>query len=111
MAIIYGFLSGAFVCLIGPALITLADDLNEIGIRLGMGFLVVSWAALSGSPITGAQLDIMSFTRQPYGRVSASCPARRCQCRRRPLVPSQGHVESSDGTRSCIEVTNLCDGI
>ena len=61
VAIFYGFFSGAFVSLISPAIIALADDLSEIGIRLGMGFLVVSLAALTGSPITGALLDSHGF--------------------------------------------------
>lgn len=61
VAIFYGFFSGAFVSLLSPALISLSDNFSEIGIRLGMGFLVLSLAALTGSPITGALLDKYGF--------------------------------------------------
>ncbi len=61
VAILYGFFSGAYVSLLSPALISLSQNHNEIGIRLGMGFLVTSFAALTGTPITGALLDRYGF--------------------------------------------------
>ena len=61
VAILYGFFSGAFVSLLSPALISLSSNFSEIGLRLGLGFLIVSVAALTGSPITGALLDKFGF--------------------------------------------------
>ena len=48
LAILYGFFSGAYVSLSSPALISLANSHTEIGARIGMGFLVTSFAALTG---------------------------------------------------------------
>ena len=56
VAIVFGFFSGAYVSLMSPSLISLAKGHHEIGIRIGMGFLVTSFAALTGTPITGALL-------------------------------------------------------
>ena len=61
IAILYGFFSGAYVSLLSPALIAFADNHAEIGLRVGMGFFVVSFAALAGTPITGALLDRYGF--------------------------------------------------
>ncbi|ORX40509.1 major facilitator superfamily domain-containing protein [Kockovaella imperatae] len=61
VAILYGFFSGAYVSLISPALIAFANNHTEIGLRVGFGFMAVSLAALSGTPITGALLDRYGF--------------------------------------------------
>jgi MFS family permease len=61
VAIIFGFFSGAYVSLMTPAIITLSKGPHEIGIRLGTGFLITSFAALTGTPITGALLDKYGF--------------------------------------------------
>jgi len=37
VSLIYGFFSGGYVSLIGPALISMATHPSEIGIRMGMG--------------------------------------------------------------------------
>lgn len=49
----YGFFSGAFVSL-GPAIVGQISEIKQIGIRTGTVYLVVSIAALTGSPIAGA---------------------------------------------------------
>jgi MFS family permease len=61
VAILYGFFSGAYVSLLSPALISMAKSHHEIGIRLGLAFLVVSLAALTGTPINGALLEKYGF--------------------------------------------------
>lgn len=40
---------------------SLAKSQDEIGTRVGMGFLVMSFAALTGTPITDALLDRYGF--------------------------------------------------
>ncbi|KAF2753018.1 MFS general substrate transporter [Pseudovirgaria hyperparasitica] len=52
-ACLYGFSSGAFVAMI-PALVAQISDVSEIGVRLGTNMMVVSLAALTGNPISGA---------------------------------------------------------
>ncbi|KAK8845614.1 hypothetical protein IAR55_006330 [Kwoniella newhampshirensis] len=61
VGILYGFFSGAFISLMAPALISFARDFHEIGLRTGMGLLVMSFAVLTGTPITGALLDKYGF--------------------------------------------------
>ncbi|WRT66384.1 uncharacterized protein IL334_003339 [Kwoniella shivajii] len=61
VAILYGFFSGAYVSLMTPAAMTFAKGFNELGSRVGWGMLVMSLAALSGSPIQGALLDRYGF--------------------------------------------------
>ena len=61
IAVLYGFFSGAFVSLLSPALIAFANNQSEIGLRIGMGFLITGFAALVGTPIDGALLDKYGF--------------------------------------------------
>ena len=61
VAIIYGFFSGGYNSLFAPALLSLIEDFNQIGIRLGMAFLVTSLAVLTGNPINGALLARYGF--------------------------------------------------
>ena len=61
VSILYGFFSGAYVSLLSPALIAFATSHTEIGLRVGMGFLVISIPALVGTPIIGALLDAYGF--------------------------------------------------
>ena len=61
VAIIYGFFSGGYNSLFAPALLSLTEDFSEIGMRLGMAFLVVSLAVLTGTPINGALLARFGF--------------------------------------------------
>lgn len=50
---LYGFSSGAFVSL-APACVAQISDLREVGVRNGTFFAVISFAALTGTPIGGA---------------------------------------------------------
>ena len=52
-AAFYGFSSGAFVSLC-PALVAQISDVRQIGLRTGIVFAVISFAALTGNPIGGA---------------------------------------------------------
>ena len=63
---LYGFGSGAFVSL-APALVAQISDLRQVGVRNGTFFAVISFAALTGTPIGGALVpDILhdGYTRQ-----------------------------------------------
>jgi MFS family permease len=55
-AILYGFFSGAFISLLPSILMTLAFNVGEIGVRVGIAYFVYSFAALTGTPIAGALL-------------------------------------------------------
>ncbi|KAF8598020.1 MFS general substrate transporter [Ceratobasidium sp. AG-I] len=55
-SILYGFFSGAYVSLISPIFVSLSKNMQEIGIRLGLAFAIVGFAALIGTPISGALL-------------------------------------------------------
>lgn len=61
VAILFGFFSGAYVSLLAPVLASFAKNFNEIGIRLGLAFVVISLAALSGTPICGQLLEKYGF--------------------------------------------------
>jgi MFS family permease len=61
VAILYGFFSGAYASLMTPAIISTSKGVHEVGIRLGFGFLIISFAALTGTPMTGALLDRYGF--------------------------------------------------
>ncbi|CAK7227138.1 hypothetical protein SCUCBS95973_006441 [Sporothrix curviconia] len=52
-AILFGFSSGGFISL-GPTLVAQISDIRQIGIRTGTSFAVMSFGALTGSPIAGA---------------------------------------------------------
>ncbi|KAM0190467.1 hypothetical protein ACHAPC_002633 [Botrytis cinerea] len=52
-AALYGFSSGGFVSL-GPAIVAQISNLEELGIRLGTYFAIISIAALISNPIGGA---------------------------------------------------------
>jgi len=56
-SILYGFFSGAYVSLISPIFVSLSKNMQEIGIRLGVAFAIVGFAALTGTPIAGALLS------------------------------------------------------
>ncbi|KAK5995713.1 Altered inheritance of mitochondria protein 24 [Cladobotryum mycophilum] len=52
-AIFFGFSSGGFISLYA-ALIAQISNINQIGTRIGTGFAIMSFGALTGSPIGGA---------------------------------------------------------
>ncbi|KAJ6170991.1 MFS transporter asaE [Penicillium chermesinum] len=64
-SVLYGFGSGAFVSLV-PALVAQISDLREVGMRNGTLFCIISFAALTGTPIGGALVpDVLhgSYTK------------------------------------------------
>lgn len=50
---LYGFTSGTFVSM-APALIVQISKVQEIGVRTGTSFFIISAAGLTGNPIAGA---------------------------------------------------------
>lgn len=50
---LFGFASGGFVSLF-PTLVAQVSDIRQIGIRTGSGLAVMSFGALTGSPLAGA---------------------------------------------------------
>ena len=52
--IFYGIMVGGVQSLFPTGLLSLADDPQEQGTRIGMACTVVSFAALTGAPISGA---------------------------------------------------------
>ncbi|KAF9063526.1 major facilitator superfamily domain-containing protein [Rhodocollybia butyracea] len=74
-AILYGFTSGGFASLIGPVAATFAKNINEVGTRMGFLSFFVSFALLTGSPISGALLH-----SPEYFWVRRWCSARWCSC-------------------------------
>lgn len=53
--LVFGFASGAFVSLMTPALIEVADgDSHDLGVMIGTFFAIISLASLTGLPIQGA---------------------------------------------------------
>lgn len=56
-AILYGAGSAGLQSMFPPSLASLTDDLKRAGVRMGMGFSVVSFACLSGPPIAGALIQ------------------------------------------------------
>ena len=63
-AILYGFLSGAFVSLPITTIVTLSPHLGVIGTRMGMCFAIISLGVLARTPIAGA---ILNFTGEYTG--------------------------------------------
>jgi MFS family permease len=53
-AAFYGLCSGGFQSLIPTGYASITKELNTLGTRLGMGFTVMSFAALTGPPLGGA---------------------------------------------------------
>ncbi|GAA5887414.1 hypothetical protein JCM5296_007132 [Sporobolomyces johnsonii] len=56
-AILYGFFSGGFISLVSPVIVSISNDLSEIGLRQGIAFLIVAGAAVGGNPICGRLLS------------------------------------------------------
>jgi len=54
--IFYGFSSGAFISLMAPLIAVLSDDINELGLRMGIAFTLCGVGALAGPPAHGALL-------------------------------------------------------
>lgn len=54
--IFYGFFSGTFVSISGPALATLSPDLSLVGTHMGMSFSFSALGLLIGNPVAGVLL-------------------------------------------------------
>lgn len=61
VAIMFGYFSGGYPALMSPALISFSEELSEVGIRLGLAFLVASVSFLTGTPICGELLSRYGF--------------------------------------------------
>jgi MFS family permease len=57
ISILYGVSSGVFNSITAPALMSFARTNNEIGSRMGVGFLICGFGALGGTPIIGILLE------------------------------------------------------
>ncbi|KAJ7160340.1 major facilitator superfamily domain-containing protein [Mycena filopes] len=51
-ATVYGFASGPFFSVLSPSIVTISP-ISEVGARIGMAFIFMSTAAISGTPIGG----------------------------------------------------------
>lgn len=69
-AVIYGGFAAAVQGLFPVALSSLTDDLKKIGVRMGMVLTIVSFAALTGSPIAGALVQAGSTVRDGKNQTS-----------------------------------------
>ncbi|KAM5341663.1 hypothetical protein ACJ41O_014694 [Fusarium nematophilum] len=56
-AVLYGVVGAAIQSLFPTGVSLLTRDLSRIGVRMGMAFTIVSFAALTGPPIVGAIVD------------------------------------------------------
>jgi MFS family permease len=53
ISILYGFLSGGVIIIPGPTITDLSPTKAEIGVRLGLSYLVASFGGLLGNPLMG----------------------------------------------------------
>jgi MFS family permease len=51
--VLYGFFGGAFISLLPGCIQALSSNVAEIGVRMGIAWAVMAFAALSGTPIAG----------------------------------------------------------
>lgn len=54
ISIVYGFLSGGVIIIPGPTITDLTPNKAEIGVRLGLAYLVAAFGGLLGNPAAGA---------------------------------------------------------
>ncbi len=52
LSILYGFLSGGVIIIPGPTITDLSPNNAEMGVRLGLAYLVASFGGLLGNPLT-----------------------------------------------------------
>jgi MFS family permease len=53
ISIVYGFLSGGVIIIPGPTITDLSPNKAEMGVRLGLAYLIASFGGLLGNPLTG----------------------------------------------------------
>lgn len=56
IAVLFGYFAGMFIALTAPFLAILADDISELGARMGFAFAISAFGVLVGPPIDGAIL-------------------------------------------------------
>lgn len=56
-SIAYGFFSGTFVSITGPALASLSNDMSLVGTHMGMSFAAGALGLLIGNPVAGVLLN------------------------------------------------------
>ncbi|CCL98733.1 uncharacterized protein FIBRA_00738 [Fibroporia radiculosa] len=56
VGLLFGFSSGAYISLIPSLLVSLCNNMGELGIKMGCAYTVVAVAMLTGNPIAGALL-------------------------------------------------------
>ncbi|KAH7129340.1 major facilitator superfamily domain-containing protein [Dactylonectria estremocensis] len=56
-AVVYGPIAAAIQSLFPTGVALLTQDISKIGVRMGMSFTIVSFAVLTGPPITGAIIE------------------------------------------------------
>ncbi|KAF8142964.1 major facilitator superfamily domain-containing protein [Mycena galopus ATCC 62051] len=63
-ALVYGFISGAFLSLASPsvAAFSTSPSMNDIGLRIGISCVFMGFALLVGNPIAGALLSAPAYT-------------------------------------------------
>jgi len=61
-SILFGFFSGAYVSLTPGCFAALSSHVGEMGFRLGVAWAIIAFAALTGTPISGALLGDKVFT-------------------------------------------------
>ncbi|KAK7466083.1 hypothetical protein VKT23_004808 [Stygiomarasmius scandens] len=54
--LLYGFFAGTYISLNGPLMAILADDISELGARMGVAYAFTALGGLIGGPISGALL-------------------------------------------------------
>ncbi|KAE9385476.1 MFS general substrate transporter [Gymnopus androsaceus JB14] len=65
IAILYGIFSGACISLLGPMLANFANNVHEVGSRIGLCFGIAGLGSLIGPPIMGALLTSHLVWIQP----------------------------------------------
>lgn len=71
-AIVYGFVGAAIQSLFPAVLSSLTTDLRMAGTRMGMTFSVVSFAVLTGPPISGQLIEAKGGQYQ-YAQIFSGC--------------------------------------
>ncbi|OLL21947.1 Riboflavin transporter MCH5 [Neolecta irregularis DAH-3] len=72
-ACIFGFSSGVFVSMPPTVLASLSSDMSKVGTQLGMAFLIIGFATLIGTPLTGAIISAQSGSYSGAAGFAGGC--------------------------------------